>query len=722
MTGQSTRPRVEGRWLCLCRLALLATAFWTLSSATYLAHGQDLDLVLYAGDPAKPSMIDKIDDAEEREAFLALKATQDPSEKRELAEQFLREFPQSWLTSFAHSMAAKASIALDDLQVGLEHGKRSLEILPENGTLLVTLANVQVHEGLLKEAETSATDALEHLGRFQHASIYSKAEWARIRRELQGSAHYVLGRVAATRGLRSTGQRRAEQLSLAQRSLRSSIASNRSDSIATLLLGIVEYELGNRDTALSALAKAARAPGPAQSGALAKLQQIYRSDGPPTESFQAFQAGIGPLRIDPGWNQDSSQQANPDRNGTYAGSESCAVCHQEVAEAWSDTGMAKMFRSYAPENVIGDFSDNNEFRDGDGQLLGRMLIEDGRHFFELPADKGRQRFRVDYTIGSKWQQAYATRLPNGRIHVVPIQYNRLHGEWVNFWEILDDGSSERSKVRNFHQMDSSTSYQVHCSACHTSQVQAEGGVIAPERMTFRETGVNCEMCHGPSQTHVDTMRQGLEASAGADEPPLRFQDLDHRAYVAVCAQCHMQSGVVQPGARGEINYSGRQAAFLNERLQRPYEEYSRNAFYKDGRFRETTFIVEAFMRTQCFRQGEAHCGHCHDPHPADSLANPTSLKFRTHQDQMCLQCHEALSSDVESHTRHAADSEASRCAACHMPAIMNSMMFMAGTHRIDDIPSAEMTEKFGRSDSPNACLACHAEKSDAWLKRELATW
>ena len=89
---------------------------------------------------------------------------------------------------------------------------------------------------------------------------------------------------------------------------------------------------------------------------------------------------------------------------------------------------------------------------------------------------------------------------------------------------------------------------------------------------------------------------------------------------------------------------------------------------------------------------------------------------------MCLQCHQTLAASVESHTRHPVGSEASRCAACHMPAIMNSMMFMAGTHRIDDIPNAAMTEKFGRSHSPNACLACHAEESNTWLASELANW
>ncbi len=682
---------------------------------------QDLDLVLYAGDPSRRTLADQIEDPEERAAFETLRAATDAAEKRALAEQFLKRFPDSWFVSFAHFSAAMACIDLDDLQAALEHGERSLRILPENGTLQVALANVRVHYGLLDDARRGAMDALEMLARFQGPSHYEAAEWARTRRELEASAHFVLGRVAATRAFRQSGEEADAGLSSARASLLESLQLNPSDGIALLLLGIVEEGLGNREASLSAVEAAARLPGPAQARATDKLREAFRQRPGGAETFQDFRAAIRPLR--PTGNGDGP--AARDRNAApaaYAGSESCRECHQQVYDAWRDTGMARMFRPYASENVIGDFSEHAEFRDPAGTLLSRMLVDGDRHFFELPADSGSKRFRVDYTIGSKWQQAYATRLPNGRIHVIPIQYNALHGRWVNFWETLDDGPSERSRVRDFHRMDAATSYQVHCSPCHTSQVQAEGSLVMPERMTFRESGINCEMCHGPSQGHAADIRDGRTAATEPTDPPLRFGQLDHRDYVEVCAQCHMQSAVIEPGPRGEINYTGRQAKFVNGRLQRPYDNYSRSAFYKDGRFRETTFIAEAFVRTQCYRQGQAHCGHCHDPHPADSADNPTSLKHRDDPNRMCLQCHAAPTYDVPAHTRHAAGSEASRCGACHMPKIMNSMMFMASTHRIDDIPDAAMTERFGPAESPNACLSCHADKPVRWLAPALAEW
>jgi hypothetical protein len=57
-----------------------------------------------------------------------------------------------------------------------------------------------------------------------------------------------------------------------------------------------------------------------------------------------------------------------------------------------------------------------------------------------------------------------------------------------------------------------------------------------------------------------------------------------------------------------------------------------------------------------------------------------------------------------------------------MPRIMDAVLFRARTHQIDDIPSADMTQRFGQEQSPNACLFCHSEKNAGWVKRELQAW
>ena len=77
---------------------------------------------------------------------------------------------------------------------------------------------------------------------------------------------------------------------------------------------------------------------------------------------------------------------------------------------------------------------------------------------------------------------------------------------------------------------------------------------------------------------------------------------------------------------------------------------------------------------------------------------------------------------LERHTHHPVASEGSRCVSCHMPRTMDALLFEARTHRIDEIPEADMTARFGVEQSPNACLLCHLEKDAHWVKQELLAW
>jgi predicted CXXCH cytochrome family protein len=380
----------------------------------------------------------------------------------------------------------------------------------------------------------------------------------------------------------------------------------------------------------------------------------------------------------------------PDAAKDYAGSAACQRCHTAEYAAWRETGMARMLRPLSPDNVLGDFSRGSEYRETGGPVLARAARERDAFFIDLRRTAGKwDRYRLDYTIGSKWQQAYATRAANGELHVLPIQYNLLEKKWLNYWKTIDPAGSERAATGSFHEIRRETSYQQNCAPCHTSQLREQG---------FGEPGVNCEMCHGPAAAHV----------AGGPSA-FRFSAVSNRAYVEVCAQCHAQSALREP------------QAFPPRYERRPYVEFSRKAFYRDGRFRETTFIVESFERSACFRKGQAHCGSCHDPHPADAASNPTSLKFKNEPDRMCLQCHGETYTGVK-HTKHRQTVDGSRCVSCHMPKIMNSLLFRARSHQIDDKPDAATTERFGQRESPNACLVCHAERTVQWTREQLRSW
>lgn len=403
----------------------------------------------------------------------------------------------------------------------------------------------------------------------------------------------------------------------------------------------------------------------------------------------------------------------------YAGSAACERCHHQVYESWRLTGMGAMLRPLTEATLLADFSQQSEFRGLDRAVV-RFGGRSGPHF-EFAAPGGWKRFRIDYAIGSKWQQAYATRLADGRIFVFPIQFNAIQKRWLNYWAAIDPPASERAQVQRFPELSPATNYQRNCAVCHTSQLRLKRLDDATmQNATFREPGVNCEMCHGPCGRHVSAMQTGRPATAENAVPPFPFARLDHWRGTMICGQCHRQSALRDVGPQGEMNYTPSRPYF-SWLLSQPFAEFGTRAFYKDGRFRETTFIGEAFMRSACFRRGTAQCASCHDPHPADPLPNRTSLKFPSHPDQMCLQCHSALLPRIAQHTHHAAGSPASRCAACHMPPIMTGLLFPAASHQID-IPRADLTERFGQQNSPNACLLCHKDRDARWVAARLETW
>ena len=643
--------------------------------------------------PTELTIFDEIADRAERDAFRKLWETTDPRSKRLRADAFVDRYPASAMLREAYELGARASADLGDHADALRRARLSLRILPENPFLLVMTADIAAKQGDMSMAERSSRDALRHLANADTPSPLAPSEWPRIRDTLRATAYFVLGRIAATRGEHTE----------ARRSLLMALSLNPAEIDALYTLAVVQMALGDGRAAAVSFAHVMRAPGPLADAARKFLTTLHAQQAPAI----AFEAYADSLRWTP---PKPLPVAQGPAAGEYAGSQACRECHAPIYERWQSTGMSRMLRSYRAADVIGDFSGRSEV-----SALARPLVHDGRHFIEIRESPIAQwiRYPIDYVIGSKWQQAYATSLPDSRILVFPIQYSRKRSAWVNYWGLVDGPGSERADLSRFPTIPNGAIYQTSCAPCHTSQLRFTEGMHQAASGTFREEGINCEMCHGPSRMHVERIRSGESSNL-----PLRFSRMPAEQYVAVCAQCHAQSAIHDTDAAGHANYST-QMPFFRAYATHLASNFSRKAFFRDGRHRATTFIVEAFTRSECFRTGNATCGSCHDPHPPDAANNPTSLKFRDNPDRMCVQCHTALTLRPEQHTRHAPGSEASRCVSCHMPRIMDALLFPARTHEIDDIPDVEMTARFGNDESPNACLMCHTDRDVEWLRKVL---
>lgn len=667
-----------------------------------LASAQEINVAIgLGGRPAPKTIVDEIADPRERQAFREVWDAA-PRAQIDLAVRFVEQYPRSIVLRETYELAARAYVAEGDLSRGLMWAQRALRLMPENPFLLVMVADTAAKQRNLDLALESARDALRYLEHAERPSHLSLQAWPRMRDHLRATALFVQGCVAAVRS----------QYKEAEQSLLASLTLNPDDMEALYTIGVVRMAVRADEGAARALSRVAQAGGTLEAAARESLRVLHARSGAGT-SFEAWQAALQ-------WNppEPAAPVGRPREPGRFAGSQACRDCHPRAYTTWESTGMARMFRPYRPGDVIGDFS-------GTQVVSGhaRAVKEGARHFIDIRRGDTNEwtRYPIDFVIGSKWQQAYATRLPDSRLLVFPIQYSRLRSAWVNYWALVDAPGSPRTDISQFHRAPADAVYQTSCAPCHTSQLSFAKGAGEPAAAVFREGGINCEMCHGPSLDHVERMKSGVKSSSGAADTPISFRRVPAERYVAVCAQCHAQSAVhdAQPG--GAVNHSEAGDPFRTYSFELP-SAFSRNALYRDGRFRATTFISEAFARSQCFRKGNATCGSCHDPHPSNAAQNPNSLKFGQDADAMCVQCHSALGDEPERHTRHAAGTEASRCVSCHMPRIMEALLFQARSHEIDDVPDAEMTERFGNTDSPNACVGCHADRDAQWLRVSLAAF
>jgi predicted CXXCH cytochrome family protein len=678
-------------------------------------HAQESDTAGFKDNDQTYTALSEIGDPKERAAFLAAYSATTPQTRQALASAFIQTYPRSWLLAQIYDIAAKASIDTGNYSNALVEGCFSLRLRPENPVLLVLMANVEAQKGLLDEAIVNAQDALEYLDQFGRPGNLSEGEWQKTKPSLKASAYFALGRAYTASALRENPAN-LEYLAKAKNALDHVVAWNDQDPEPFYLRALIELRSAHTRQAAADFAFVARSENPLKQQAFGQLQRLAGKS-----SFEAFLAGLPKPAVNAQLREEVELPASAAIRSGYAGSAACRNCHPREYATWRETGMARMLREYQRENLIGDFKNNTGYKNEAVEVVIRPGF-DARPYFDVRDEHGNwQRFNVDYTIGSKWQQAYATRLPDGTFRVLPIQYNTLEKAWVNYWKIIDPKGSRRAIIGEFPKLTSDTSYQENCAVCHTSQLREPSNSPSPANAVFREPGVNCEMCHGPAALHVEQMRKGQKNSETLLEPPLDFRKIDNRHGVQVCAQCHRQSAIRQLGSHGEMNYSAEGASFVQKSWSRPYDAFSQRAYYKDGRFRETTFIVEAFTRSACYRKGTAQCATCHAPHVPDFSSNLTSLKFKSDPNEMCLGCHEQYRARVSQHTHHSLNSEASQCVSCHMPRIVNALLFKARSHEIG-IPTADLTERFGQEDSPNACLLCHAKRNASWVKQNLKQW
>ncbi len=385
---------------------------------------------------------------------------------------------------------------------------------------------------------------------------------------------------------------------------------------------------------------------------------------------------------------------------TYAGSMECIDCHEKFYQLW-----APSHHGLAMQTIDSGFLSTN-FPEIDMEAImvdsSWFHVEIGGNTMKFIGIKEdiQHSYPAVYALGGKNVFYFLTPFERGRLQVLPLAYDINREEWYNNPKSALRGfTMEEDEVLPWKHM--GFTFNTSCFSCHVSQLTNNFDLGTNTYDTdWRENGINCETCHGPSLEHIKVCREAGEGNLPKDLKIIRTTVFNSEQHNSSCGSCHSKMRPVTPSyIPGEKFFDHFDLVTLENQ-----------DFYPDGRDLGENYTYTTWLQSDCVIKGELDCIHCHTSSGRYRFAGESP-------NDACLPCHASVVSQAEAHTHHPAEAEGSRCVDCHMP-----MTEFARMHRSDHSmrpPSPLASEAFG---SPNACILCHEEKSNDWAQEKLSAW
>ena len=452
--------------------------------------------------------------------------------------------------------------------------------------------------------------------------------------------------------------------------------------------------------------------------------------------------------------------------GGYVSSDTCKACHPSQYEAWHGSFHRTMTQVASRETVRADF-DGVRVTDVPGNPVS--LEQRGNEFWAEFGDpdwrgQGADRPRITRQIvmitGSHYQQVYWYRTDRTRVlGQLPAAYLIAERRWFPRDAALLHPAVEGAPSETGR-------WNAVCINCHATNgkrrfdapddVQAAGVAAITADTTVAELGIACEACHGPSAEHARLNRNPLRRyeqylTGEADRSTIVQPALLNPGVSSqVCGQCHGVWEYYDQAAERQANSSGlpyrpgdelsqtrfvvqptrNQSAQTMRALLDAYPGYVADSFWSDGMIRVSGREYNGLIDSPCFvnatdAKHTLTCFSCHTMHKTPEDPRPIAEWADTHQvaagkegNLACLQCHASIGTGVAAHTRHQPDSVGSSCYNCHMPYTTYGLLRAQRSHQISS-PTVAASVETGR---PNACNACHLDKTLAWTSEYLGQW
>ncbi len=382
--------------------------------------------------------------------------------------------------------------------------------------------------------------------------------------------------------------------------------------------------------------------------------------------------------------------------GDFSGSASCIQCHEKFYELWSTSHHGK-----AMQPVNRSFFETEEVLSSESFLIEgknyRIHINDSlMTMIETEAGNTKE-YAVTLALGGKNVFYFLTPMEKGKLQTIPLAYDVRTKKWYNNPESAVRHFPEGTADEALPWRDRMYTFNTSCYSCHVSQLATNFDLASDSyHTTWKEPGINCETCHGPSAEHVRVCMEAGEGNVPDDLKIISTSVFTPEQHNASCAPCHAKMQPItasfMPGNRYFDNYT--------------LTTLENADFYPDGRDLGENYTYTTWMMNECMQNSDLHCVTCHTSSGRD--------RFADNPNQACISCHRTNVENVAEHSMHPAGSEGAVCINCHMPKTEFGRM-VRSDHSFRP-PMPEATIQFG---SPNACNICHTDKSPEWANQQV---
>ncbi len=408
----------------------------------------------------------------------------------------------------------------------------------------------------------------------------------------------------------------------------------------------------------------------------------------------------------------------------FVGSETCAQCHPREAQLWRASQHRHAMDHATEKSVLGDFG--NASFDYNG-VHSRFFREGNKFMVETDGPDGKlASFEIKYTFGIDPLQQYLVAFPDGRIQALSLAWDsRPKDKGGQHWfHLYPNEAVDHDDVLHWTKLNQNWNFM--CAECHSTGVRKNYDAANNTYDTqFAEISVGCEACHGQGSQHVAWARaqqswwpfakpndpsKGLAVSFDerkditwlpdprTGKPQRRIAPAILRKEVETCGLCHAR--------RAAFSEDGVPGHWLSDtHLVAPI---SRGLYFADGQMQDEVYNYGSFKQSRMFAAGVT-CSDCHEPHAA---------KLRASGDNVCLQCHSGETYAAATHHHHAGVDPPVTCVSCHMPA----RTYMVIDQRHDHSFRVPRPDQSGTLGTPNACNACHADRSSQWAAGAIEAW